>query len=126
MKGKIFVASLLVCILSSVLVFGVIAQVGFVGVKAGDNFTYSFEVLWSSTNPSVVVPSEFSDMNMAEIARAIGCRGFRVEEPSQLARALAEALAGDSPAVLDVRTSLRIGYEDLISPLVGAAFMFDR
>ena len=63
MKGKIFVASLLVCILSSVLVLGVAAQVGFVGVKAGENFTYSFEVLWSSTNPSVFVPSEFSDMN---------------------------------------------------------------
>jgi len=73
-----------------------------------------------------VIASELSDQDMAGIARAIGCRGFRVEQPGDLAGALAEALAGDSPAVLDVRTSLRIGYEDLISPLVGAAFMFDR
>jgi hypothetical protein len=63
MKGKIFVAVLLVCALYSVVVFGVFAQVGSLGVKAGDNFTYSFEAFWSSTNPSKVVPSEFSDMN---------------------------------------------------------------
>ena len=66
-----------------------------------------------------VIASEFSDMNMAEIARAIGCRGFRVEKPSQLAGALAEALASDVPAVLDVRTSLEIGFEDIRSPLAG-------
>jgi acetolactate synthase-1/2/3 large subunit len=66
-----------------------------------------------------VIASELSDMNMAEIARAIGCRGFRVEEPGQLAGALAEALAGDVPAVLDVRTSLEIGFEDIRSPLAG-------
>jgi len=63
MKGKIFVAMLLVCALSSVVVFGVYAQVGNLGVKTGDNFTYSFVAFWSSTNPSVVVPSLFSDMN---------------------------------------------------------------
>jgi len=63
MKGKIFVAMLLVCALSSVVVFGVYAQAGNLGVKTGDNFTYSFVAFWSSTNPSVVVPSLFSDMN---------------------------------------------------------------
>jgi len=65
-----------------------------------------------------VIASEFSDMDMAEIARAIGCRGFRIEQPGELAGALAEALAGDVPAVLDVRTSLKIGFEDLLSPFV--------
>jgi hypothetical protein len=34
-----------------------------VGVKAGDNFTYTFIVKWSSTDPNVVVPQEFSNMN---------------------------------------------------------------
>lgn len=64
MKGRIFVALCLVCALSSMVVFGVYAQVsGGLGVKAGDNFTYSFDVSWSSTNPSKVVPSEFSDLN---------------------------------------------------------------
>jgi hypothetical protein len=63
MKGKIFVTVFLVCALSSMVIFGVFAQAGSLGVKAGDNFTYSFDVVWSSTNPSKVVPTEFSDMN---------------------------------------------------------------
>jgi hypothetical protein len=63
MKVRIFVAAFLVCALSSVVVFGVSAQVGGLGVEAGDNFTYSFEAFWSSTNPSKVVPAEFSDLN---------------------------------------------------------------
>ena len=64
MKGKILAAVFLVCALSSAMVFGVFAQVaGGLGVKAGDNFTYSFDVTWSSTNPSKIVPSEFSDLN---------------------------------------------------------------
>ncbi len=64
MKGKISFAVFLVCALSSTVVFGVFAQVtGGLGVKAGDNLTYSFEAFWSSTNPSKVVPSQFSDMN---------------------------------------------------------------
>ena len=65
-----------------------------------------------------VIASEFPDTDMAGIARAIGCRGFRVEQPGQLAGALAEALAIDVPAVVDVRTSLRFGFEDLVSPFV--------
>lgn len=63
MKGKILIAMFLVCATSSTLVLGVFAQVGGLGVKAGDNFTYSFEAYWSSTNPSVVVPTQFSDLN---------------------------------------------------------------
>jgi len=70
-----------------------------------------------------VIASEFSDMDMAKIARAIGCRGFRVEQPGELADALAEALSGDVPAVLDVRTSLKVGFEDLLSPLVTTPLM---
>jgi len=55
---------LAVCALTSVAVFGAWAQeASIVGVKEGDNFTYSFYVLWSSTNPSQGVPQEFSDWN---------------------------------------------------------------
>lgn len=64
-----------------------------------------------------VIASELSDMNFAEIAHAIGCRGIRVEEPHQLEEALAEALTGTEPAVLDVVTSRKISYEDVMSPL---------
>jgi hypothetical protein len=64
MKNKVFVAMLLVCALTSATVYGAWAQAeSMLGVKAGDNFTYSFEVFWSSTDPNKLVPQEFSDMN---------------------------------------------------------------
>lgn len=64
MKNKVFVATLMVCALASVAVYGAWAQAESVlGVKAGDNFTYSFEVFWSSTDPSKIVPQEFSNLN---------------------------------------------------------------
>jgi acetolactate synthase-1/2/3 large subunit len=64
-----------------------------------------------------LIASEFSDMNFAEIARAMGCRGIRVEEPVQLRRELAEALLRNEPSVLDVVTSRKISYRDVMSPL---------
>lgn len=64
MNNKILVAILIASTLISAAVCTAWAQTAPVlGVKDGDNFTYSFEVLWSSNNPSVVVPQEFSDMN---------------------------------------------------------------
>jgi acetolactate synthase-1/2/3 large subunit len=42
------------------------------------------------------------ETNYAQIAKAFGCNGIRVEEPSQLADALREALASNGPTVLDV------------------------
>jgi acetolactate synthase-1/2/3 large subunit len=67
-----------------------------------------------------VIASEFSDIDHAAIARAMSCRGIRVEEPGHLGEALADALASSEPTVLDVVTSLKISYEDVISPLVGS------
>jgi len=64
-----------------------------------------------------VIASEFANMNFAEIARAIGCRGIRIEDPSQLQEALAEALAGSKPTVLDVVSSRKTSYRDVMSPL---------
>jgi acetolactate synthase-1/2/3 large subunit len=65
-----------------------------------------------------VIASEFSDIDHAAIARAMNCRGIRVEEPGQLEEALVEALDSGEPTVLDVVTSLRISFEDVMSPLV--------
>jgi hypothetical protein len=62
MKKTIFIVILMVFALSSVAIQGAAAQ-AFLGVKPGDNFTYSFEVLWTSADPNEVVPQEFSDMN---------------------------------------------------------------
>jgi acetolactate synthase-1/2/3 large subunit len=52
--------------------------------------------------------AEFQDFDHAAIARAIGCRGTRVEDPAALGPALREALAARVPSVIDVRTWLNI------------------
>ena len=65
-----------------------------------------------------VIASTFSDMNFAEIARAMGCGGIRVEEPDQLSGALAEALGANVPTVVDVVTSFKPSFHDVTSPLL--------
>jgi len=64
-----------------------------------------------------LIASELPDKNYAEIGKAMGCRGARIEKPGQLARALSEALKADEPTVLDVRTSLKVSFADVTSPL---------
>ena len=61
--------------------------------------------------------AEFNDFDHAAIARAMGCRGTRVEEPAALVPALQEALAARQPTVIDVRTSLKTSFADITSPL---------
>jgi acetolactate synthase I/II/III large subunit len=61
--------------------------------------------------------AEFHDWDHAAIARAMGCRGVRVEDPEALAPALHEALAAREPAVIDVRTSLKTTFADITSQL---------
>ena len=61
--------------------------------------------------------AEFNDWDHAAIARALGCRGVRIEEPSAIGPALAEALATRAPSVLDVRTSLAVTFADITSQL---------
>jgi acetolactate synthase-1/2/3 large subunit len=48
----------------------------------------------------------FGPTNFADLARAFGLRGIRVEEPSQLAPALRDALASDETVVVDVATDI--------------------
>jgi acetolactate synthase I/II/III large subunit len=61
--------------------------------------------------------AEFHDWDHAAIARAMGCRGVRVEDPAGLAPALREALASREPSVIDVRTSLKTTFADITSQL---------
>src|SRR6202022_3992685 len=61
--------------------------------------------------------AEFKDWDHAAIARSLGCRGVRVEDPSALAPALHEALAARQPTVIDVRTSLKTTFADITSQL---------
>ena len=65
--------------------------------------------------------AEFKDFDHAGIARAMGCRGIRVEAPAALAPALKEALAARVPTVIDVRTSLSVSFADITSPLASEA-----
>jgi acetolactate synthase I/II/III large subunit len=48
----------------------------------------------------------FGPTNFADVARVFGLRGIRVEEPSQIAPALQEALASDETVVVDVATDI--------------------
>ena len=65
------------------------------------------------------IASTFADMDFAAIARAIGCRGIRVERVEQIGPALREALGGAEPTVVDVVTSSRPSFRDVTSPLAG-------
>lgn len=65
------------------------------------------------------IACDFADFDHAEIARAIGCNGIRVEHPSQLEPALKAALASEQPTVVDVKTSLSETFAKVTSPLVG-------
>ena len=61
--------------------------------------------------------AEFNDWDHAAIARALGCRGVRIEDPAAIAPALSDALATRAPTVLDVRTSLAVTFADITSQL---------
>ena len=61
--------------------------------------------------------AEFNDWDHAAIARALGCRGVRVEDPAGLKPALQDALAARQPTVIDVRTSLKTTFADITSQL---------
>jgi pyruvate dehydrogenase (quinone) len=62
--------------------------------------------------------TELDNPNFAELARALGIHGIRVEEPEKLEGAVAEALSHDGPALLDVVTARQ---ELSIPPTVTAA-----
>ncbi|MFI0408040.1 thiamine pyrophosphate-binding protein [Actinomadura sp. 3N508] len=63
--------------------------------------------------------SHFNDFDHAAIARSMGCRGVRVDDPARLGDALREAFAEEElPTVVDVRISMETSFRDVTSPLV--------
>ena len=48
----------------------------------------------------------YNPMNFARLAEDMGALGIRVEQPSQFGPALAQALAANRPAVIDVATDI--------------------
>src|SRR3954470_12305374 len=58
----------------------------------------------------------FGPTDFTEVARSFGVRGIRVEQPSELAPALQQALAADEPVVVDVVTDLEPRAPEAWSP----------
>jgi acetolactate synthase-1/2/3 large subunit len=48
----------------------------------------------------------FQDVNLAELARNMGCEGTRVEHPAQIAPAIREAIQMNRPALVEVMTDI--------------------
>ena len=59
-----------------------------------------------NTPGDVAELARFGPTNFADVAKVFGLRGMRVEEPSQIAPALKEALASDETVVVDVATDI--------------------
>ncbi len=63
------------------------------------------------------IASTFAEMSFAEIAKAMGVNGIRVERPEEIAGALRDALGSGQPTVVDVVTSFEPSFRDVTSPL---------
>ena len=61
--------------------------------------------------------AQFHDFDHAAIARAMGCNGFTVKTPQELAEALREAMLSNLPSVIDAKISGELSYKDMMSPL---------
>ena len=48
----------------------------------------------------------FEDVDFAGVAKSMGCRGIRVEDPERIRPALEEAVMADGPVVVDVATDI--------------------
>jgi len=64
--------------------------------------------LWDAGNADQEKNWTFTDASLAEVARGFGCHGERVDDPAGFAGALEKARASGLPAVIDVRTDLRV------------------
>jgi len=64
MKKTAFIAILMVFALGSGAIYGATAEdFSYLGVEAGDNFTYSFAVFWTAADTSKIVPQDFAEGN---------------------------------------------------------------
>jgi pyruvate dehydrogenase (quinone) len=76
-----------------------------VKVVVFNNGSLSFVELEMKANGIVTYGTDLDNPSFAEVARAIGLHGVRVERPAELDDALRDAFAHDGPAVIDVLTS---------------------
>lgn len=52
--------------------------------------------------PGAYHASDLAETNYAVVAEALGCRGIRVEQPGELAAALARGLGSEGPTIIDL------------------------
>ena len=76
-----------------------------VKVVVFNNSALAFVELEMKANGLVTYGTDLDNPSFAELARAVGLHGVRVEHPSELGDALRSALAHDGPAVIEVMTS---------------------
>ena len=64
-----------------------------------------------------VVAANFAPFDHAEIARSMGCEGFRPTTRSELEEALGRLGKLERPTVIDVPTNLETTFRDLLDPI---------
>jgi len=61
------------------------------------------------------ISSEFADINYADIAKTMGCLGYRIEGHGELETPPKETEDSDVPVVIDVITSTKFAFRDVSS-----------
>ncbi|MBO0822484.1 MAG: thiamine pyrophosphate-binding protein, partial [Actinobacteria bacterium] len=78
-------------------------------VVVNNNLSLNQEArLWDADNADQAKNWTFIDASLADVARGFGCHGERVDNPADFAGALEKARASGLPAVIDVRTDMRV------------------
>jgi acetolactate synthase I/II/III large subunit len=78
-------------------------------VVVNNNLSLNQEArLWDAGNEDQAKNWTFTDASLADVARGFGCHGERVDNPADFAGALEKARASGVPAVIDVRTDVRV------------------
>jgi acetolactate synthase-1/2/3 large subunit len=73
-----------------------------------NNATLGFQRHWEEKALGSYRECDFLDVDFGAVARALGCAGERVSEPSNLAGALQRALAAPGPSLIDVVVSAEV------------------
>jgi acetolactate synthase-1/2/3 large subunit len=78
-------------------------------VVVNNNLSLNQEArLWDAGNADQAKNWTFTDASLADVARGFGCHGERVDDPADFGGALEKARAAGLPAVIDVRTDMRV------------------
>jgi len=78
-------------------------------VVVNNNLSLNQEArLWDTGNADQAKNWTFTDASLTDVARGFGCHGERVDDPADFAAALGKARASGLPAVIDVRTDMRV------------------